>query len=446
MNSNGIKWGPFTLRIPFIHMKLLPGEFLQGLVISGATALAAAPVGMALGLTLNEAVAACFIASVLITSSPIIFGEPLAAGWITPALPLVIGFFMTKGMFDGSYRIETFHYMAAMAIEFTLLVLVLGLTGIGKLIVEKVPNGLKSGIILGAAIAAFYQIFFSDFDRYIGNAPISMISALVICTITTFSEPFKRLAQKNKVLSIIGSLGLLPGFIVAALTGYITGELTWNIEWGFAVPAVAEVYTQTSPLVIGFPPLETYLEVLPLVVIGYLLLFGDFVTGIEVIKEGQKQRPDEIINIDINRSHNSVGIRNLLGSIINPFFPTQGALWTGVHVVVVERWKQGKEAMGSLFDGIGSYYLMGIPFLFFVVPFIDMMEPLMIVALGVTLILTGLACAYIAMSLVTKNSEMAIALVTAVLIAFGGEYMWLGIIIGLILSYALVDDDGINNV
>lgn len=446
MNSNGIKWGPFRLRIPFIHIKLLPAEFLQGLVISGATALAAAPVGMALGLTLNEAVAACFIASVLITSSPIIFGEPLAAGWITPALPLVIGFFMAKGMFDGSYRIETFHYMAAMAIEFTLLVLILGLTGIGKLIVEKVPNGLKSGIILGAAIAAFYQIFFSDFDRYIGNAPISMISALVICTITTFSEPFKRLAQKNKILSIIASLGLLPGFIVAAITGYISGEITWNIEWGLAVPAVAEVYTQTSPLVIGFPPLETYLEVLPLVVIGYLLLFGDFVTGIEVIKEGQKQRPDEIINIDINRSHNSVGIRNLLGSIINPFFPTQGALWTGVHVVVVERWKQGKDAMGSLFDGIGSYYLMGIPFLFFVVPFIDMMEPLMIVALGVTLILTGLACAYIAMSLVTKNSEMAVALVTAVMIAFGGEYMWLGIIIGLILSYALVDDDGINNV
>ena len=49
------------------------------------------------------------------------------------------------------------------------------------------------------------------------------------------------------------------------------------------------------------------------------------------------------------------------------------------------------------------------------------------------------------MSLVTKNSEMAIALVTAVLIAFGGEYMWLGIVIGLILSYVLVDDDGINN-
>ena len=145
MNKNGIKWGPFTLRIPFIHTKLLTAEFLQGLVISGATALAAAPVGIALGLSLDEAVAVCFIASVLITSSPIIFGEPMASGWITPALPLVIGFFMTKGLFDQTYRVETFHYMSAMAIEFTLLVLILGLTGIGKLIVEKFQMVLNLG-------------------------------------------------------------------------------------------------------------------------------------------------------------------------------------------------------------------------------------------------------------------------------------------------------------
>ena len=158
--------------------------------------------------------------------------------------------------------------MSAMAIEFTLLVLILGLTGIGKLIVEKVPNGLKSGIILGAALAAFYQIFFSDFERYIGNAPVSMISALLICTITTFSEPFKRLAQNNKILALIGSLGLLPGFIAAAFVGYITGEISWSIEWGLAVPAVGDVYAQTSPLSIGFPPTEMYLEVLPLVIIG----------------------------------------------------------------------------------------------------------------------------------------------------------------------------------
>jgi hypothetical protein len=54
--------------------------------------------------------------------------------------------------------------MAAMCFEFTALILILGLTGWGKLLVEKIPNGLKSGIILGAALAAFYQVFYEDFD------------------------------------------------------------------------------------------------------------------------------------------------------------------------------------------------------------------------------------------------------------------------------------------
>ena len=441
--ETGIKWGPFRLRIPFIHMKFLTGEFLQGLIIAGATALAGAPIVMALGLSFEQAVACALIASILITSGPIIFGEPLAPGWVTPALPLVIAFFISKGFFDGNYREEAFHYMAAMCIEFTLIIMFLGITGLGKVIVEKIPNALKSGIILGAALAAFYQIFFSDYERYIGDTPVAMFTILIICTITTFSEPFKRLAENNKILKIIGSLGLLPGFIIATLIGYLIGEINFDIQSGLIFPPISEVYNLTSPLSIGFPPMTYYLEVLPLVIIGYLLLFGDFVTGIEILKDGQKNRPDEPINIDINRAHNSVGIRNLLGSIVNPFFPTQGALWTGVHVVIVERWKQGNDVMKSLFDGIGSYYVMGIPLLFFALPFITFMKPLMILALGVTLVLTGLACSYVAMSLVKKNSEIAISIITALFVAFG-EFNgvagpWIGILVGLIMSLLLVD-------
>tara|TARA_Y200000002_G_scaffold269352_1_gene224053 strand:+ start:2635 stop:4008 length:1374 start_codon:yes stop_codon:yes gene_type:complete len=445
---NGIKWGPFILRIPFIHMKFLTGEFLQGLIISGATALAGAPVVMALGLSFEQAVACCFIASILITSSPIIFGEPLAPGWVTPALPLVMAFFISKGYFDGEYRIESFQYMAAMCIEFTAIILFLGITGLGKIIIEKIPNALKSGIILGAAIAAFYQIFFSEFDRYIGGTPIATFTILIICTVTTFSEPFKRMAENNKILNIIGSLGLLPGFIIAAIVGYLCGEINFNFENGFIVPPMGEVFELTSPLTIGFPEWSYFLEVLPLVCIGYLLLFGDFVTGNEIIKDAQKQRPDEIVNIDINRAHNSVGIRNLIGSFVNPFFPTQGALWTGVHVIIVQRWQQGKNVMGSLFDGIGSYYLMGIPLLFFFGPFIDLMRPLMILALAVTLILTGIACSYVAMSLVKKNSEIAIAIITGFFVAFAEFEVnnqmvaapWIGIVVGLFLSILLVDN------
>ena len=55
VENYGIKWGPFTLKIPFIHIKFLTAEFLQGMVISGATAFAGAPVVMALGLSFEEA-------------------------------------------------------------------------------------------------------------------------------------------------------------------------------------------------------------------------------------------------------------------------------------------------------------------------------------------------------------------------------------------------------
>ncbi len=447
--TNGIKWGPFTLRIPFIHIKLLPSEFVQGLLIAGATALAGVPVAMALGLSLEQSVAVCFIASFLITSSPLIFGEPMAAGWITPALPLVIAFFSSKGLYDGQYNDgEGFRYMAAMAIEFTFLVLILGVTGFGKILIEKIPNALKSGIILGAAIAAFDQIFIDDYQTYIGNAPIATFTILIICTITTFSEPFKRLGENNKFIKIIASLGLLPGFVIAGLVGYFSGEITWEFGEIFFVPPVGEVYQQTSPFVIGFPKLSYFLEVFPLVFIGYLLLFGDFITGTEIIKEAQKNRPDEEIDINLNRSHNSVGIRNLLGTIINPFFPTQGALWTGVHVIVVQRWQEGRDVMRSLFDGIGSYYLMGIPLLFFFGFFIDLMTPLVYLALGVTLILTGIACSYVAMSLVKKNSEIAISIVTGFFVAFAEFKMndqmvaapWIGILIGILLCFVLIDN------
>jgi len=52
-------------------------------------------------------------------------------------------------------------------------------------------------------------------------------------------------------------------------------------------------------------------------------------------------------------------------------------------------------------------------------------------ALTLTLILTGFACAYIAMSIPKKNSEMATALLIAFFITF--YIPWVGLIIGLLL-------------
>ena len=436
--NKGISWGPFTLRIPFIHIKFRAGEFFQGMVISGATAFAAVPVAMGLGLSFEEGVALSFVAGSLIASGPIFFGEPMAPGWITPALPIVIAAFATKGQFNGVYDPATFQFMAAMCIEFTLLVFILGSTGWGKKLIQIIPNGLKAGIILGAALAAFYQVFVTDMDKLMLQ-PISMAVAIVLCVITTFSDPFKKLAEKNIFFKKIGSLGLLPGFILAGLVAFLLKEVTFDIQWGFQVPDVVALFNKTSPLIIGFPSLPMYLEALPLVIIGYTLLFGDLITATEVLNDGQKSRPDEPLDINLDRSHLSIAVRNFLGLLINPFFPTQGALWTGVHVVVVERWKKGPKEMPSIFDGLGSYYLMGLPILYFTLPFITLMKPLMQMALTLTLILTGFACAYVAMAIPKKNTEMASALLIAVFITFFSA--WVGLLVGILLSVLVIGLD-----
>ena len=326
IRSTGIKWGPFTLRIPFIHVSLRWGEFLQGMVISGATAFAAAPLAMKLGLTFEEAVAVSFVAGSLISAGPLIFGEPMAPGWVTPAVPIVIGALASAGMYGVepcidnvcTYNPDTFRYLAAMCIEFTILILLLGLTGFGKVLVEMIPRGLKAGIILGAALAAFYQVFFEDFETYMLQ-PISMTVAITLCVITTFSNPYKALASKSKFFAIVGSLGLLPGFLIAGLVAYWTNELQFNIEWGFKIPEIMSLIEKTSPFYIGFPDMQMFIDAAPLVLIGYMLLFGDLVTGTEVLKDAQKNRPDEILPIDLNRSHLSVGIRNLIATCVNPF-------------------------------------------------------------------------------------------------------------------------------
>ena len=440
-HNKGLKWGPFVARIPFIHIRFRAAEFFQGMVISGATAFAGIPIVMGMGLTFEEGVAVSLVAGTLIAAGPILFGVPFAPGWVTPAYPIVIGVFATMGYYSpvgAEYQVETFQFMAALSIEFTLLVAFLGMTGLSSKIVNNIPNTLKSGIILGAAIAAFYQVFFKEFDSKYMEQPVAMTVALAICILTTFSQPFKRLAASNKIFQKISSLGLLPGFLIAATIAYIIGEATLNITWGFKFPDVVTLFERTSPFSIGFPPLNMYIDALPLVIIGYILLFGDIITGKAILSDAEKERPDEPLDVDVNKVHLSIAIRNFLGLIANPNFPTQGALWTGVHVVVAERWRKGPKEMPSIFDGLGSYYLMAIPFLYVTLPFVTLMQPLMNIALNLTLVLTGFACAYVALAIPKTNAEMASALLIGLLVAFSGEYVWAALLIGILLSVFVV--------
>lgn len=433
----GIKWGPFTMRIPLIHLRFSMANMLQGFAVAGATGLALVPYFMALlGLSFEEAVAMAMFHSMLISFSWLFFGDPYAPGWLTPAIPFVVAF-ITAPAYLGDHTSQ-FQAMTALSLNFAGILIFLGITGLGAKLIKVVPNVFKGGIILGAAVAAFLRVTKDgDAANVFQSAPIAGTLGVAICLVFAFSKPLQALAMKNRWLAVILGFGLLPGFVIAGSVGFFTGEFTYNIRWEIldVGAAATSLWAKASPFVIGWPSLDTMLSSFPLALITYILFFGDVVTGNEMIEQAQKQRPDEKLELNSSRAHMATGIRNSLMGIVAPFFGTQGVLWTGIQVILLKQWAEGRDKVDSIFDSIGSFYAFGLPFLFILLPLVTLLEPLLPVALAVTLILTAFACATLALSLVDDATERGAMVITAM--AFSVFEPWLGLLVGLITIAAL---------
>ncbi|MCF6196565.1 MAG: hypothetical protein L3J50_07655 [Emcibacter sp.] len=430
--SPGIKWGPFTARLPIVHMRIEWPELVQGLVVAAATGLALAPLlTTAFGLTFEEAITISIFHSILISSHVVLFGEPFSPGWITPALPISLAFVLSN--YDTPT--ERFQMMTALSIDLAILLFFLGITGLGRKLILHIPTAIKAGIILGAALAAFKRVFVDDF-KTIEAMPVSMTLALVTCLVFSFSLPFQKMKEKSRPLAMVASLGLLPGFIIAGVAGVLMGEISFQIEWGVMVPPVGDLMAKVSPFVIGWPPLSFFIEAIPLVLVTYTILFGDLLTGIAILRDAEDSRPDDKLDINTNRSHIVIAIRNGVMALFAPFFPTQGCLWTGVHVVVVQRWKEGREKMHSLIGGISAYYMYGFPVLLLFLPVVTFLRPFMPIALMLTLILTGFACAFVALSMPRGREERGVMLMTAFFLVFFEP--WVGLAVGVMAVLLLI--------
>ena len=98
-----IPFGPFQIRLPFIHYKIESVEFIQGLIL-GVTALAAVPyLEQYLGLP-YELAWSCVIIETFLYLLHSLLGDPVVPGWITPTLPLTIVFL--EGFPMGKERIQ----------------------------------------------------------------------------------------------------------------------------------------------------------------------------------------------------------------------------------------------------------------------------------------------------------------------------------------------------
>jgi hypothetical protein len=417
MNTQGYKWGIFTARVPFLHMRIEVRELVQGLIVSLSTGMALVPLLMSgFGLTFEEAVTISMIHTMLVTSNLLLFGEPFAGGWVTPALPFTLAFVM--GGYDSPA--ERFQMMTALSLDFAALLLLLGVTGFGQKVMDFIAPSIKAGVILGAALAAIKRVFYNDFDRF-QSMPWAMSVALLTCLVFFFLPVFQKLKAKNKLIAFIASFGLLPGFILAGVFGTVFDELHFDIQHGILIPPLGDLMNKVSPFAIGWPPVDFFIAALPLACITYLILFGDLLTGIALIKDNQKHRPDDVIDINLNRSHYAGAIRNFIMALIAPFFPTQGTLWSGVQIIIIQRWVEGRDKMQTLYSGIAAYYYYGIPILVLWLPVITFLKPFMPIALMLTLVLTGVACAKLSFRMAVKmNDRVIMAVVALTLVYFWG--------------------------
>ena len=416
--------GPFKVRLPFLHYRFELPDYLQGLLMC-AVDLAAIPLMVELlGMPFEAAIAIVMINGFLYLLHHIL-GDPVVPGWITPAIPLVMAYVQTYDM-----GVDRVHALISFQMMLGLLSLVLGRTHLASKVVHMIPSAIKSGVILGAGVAAIAIVFKEGgrFDQY----PITISIAVGIAFYLIFSRHFSQLRQRGKLWATVGKLGIFPIIVLAIIIAPLAHEASWpDISWGFTQPDFVLMFSEYTIFGVGIPPFNMFLTALPTVLAAYIVLFGDVLQSKAILAEADVIRADEKIDYDPNRAHMIFGGRNFLMSIFGPDVVMCGPLWAAMHVVVVERYKQGKEAMDSIFGGSGSFR-WGTNTGLLLLPIVSLVKPILGIALALTLLIQGFVSVRIGIMEARSQRDLGIAgVIAAVLVIKGAAWAFA---VGVILT------------
>ncbi|MCZ4305263.1 xanthine/uracil/vitamin C permease [Zoogloeaceae bacterium G21618-S1] len=421
--------GPFKIRLPFVHYRWEYPEMIQGLIMF-VVGLAMIPLLQKyLGMPYEAALAFCVIAGVGYML-PALLGVPLVPGWITPAIPVVILFL--QGFEPGPEAIKA---MFALQIEVFIIFLVLGITGMGNRLVTVIPNSLKSGIIIGAGIAAMMGEL--KVGGRIDNTPISLIIGSIVSAYVLFSLSFKSIVEKNVWAKRISNFGMVPGMILAMLVGWAVGEYPMpDVKWGITNPDFALMWDYLV-FSTGMPDASTFMLALPTAVIAYVIAFGDIVVGFTLVKRVDHLREDEKIEEGITRVHLVTAIRNGIHAFFAPWPGLAGPLWTAAHATVAERYALGRKAMDSIYSGGGTFWITGF-FALFMLPLVSIFKPVLPIALSLTLVLTAYICIMVGMEELKNSTERGVAGIVAVTLAMPDPKSTVyAVVIGVVLYFLI---------
>ena len=419
--------GLFKLRLPFIHYKFEWADYVQGLLMC-AVDLAAIPLMIELlGMPFDVALAVVILNGLLYRSHHLL-GNPVVPGWITPAIPLIMVY--CAAFPEGPERV---HALVAFQLTLGLLSIFLGLSGLARRVVTFVPAAIKSGIILGAGLAAINSVFMvgGRFETY----PWTISIAVGIAFYLIFSRQFAQLKAHSTMLRLLGQLGIFPIILLAVVLAPLLQEAPWpTIEWGFIRPDFSTLWREYTVIGLGFPPLMLFVSAIPTVAAAYIVLFGDVLQSQALIAEADEIRRDEKIDYNPDRAHVIFGGRNSLMSIIGPDITMAGPLWAAMQVVVIERFKEGKQAMHSLFGGSGSFR-WGTNTGLLLLPIVSLVQPILGVALALTLLIQGYVSIRIGILESRSHRDLGIAgIIGAILVIKGASWAFAtGIMLTLLI-------------
>lgn len=421
--------GPFKIRLPFVHYRFEMPELIQGLIMF-VVGLAMIPLlETYLGMPYEAALAFTFVAGFCYIL-PALLGVPLVPGWITPAIPVVLLYL--KGFEPGPEAIKA---MFALQIEVALIFLFLGVTRLGSKLVDVIPNSLKSGIIIGAGIAAMMGEL--KVGGRIDATPISLIIGSVISAYVLFSLSFKNVIESNPLAKKIANFGMVSGMIIAIVVGWIVGEYKLpEIQWGITQPDFG-LMAEYLAFSVGFPGWDVFLLAIPTALIAYVIAFGDIIVGFTLVNRVDHIREDEKIEENVDRVHLVTAIRNAIHAFFAPWPGLAGPLWTAAHATVAERYAMGRSSMDSIYSGAGTFWISGLIALF-VLPLVTFFKPVLPIALSLTLVLTAYICIMVGMEQLKNSTERGVAGIVAVTLAMPDPKSTVyAVVIGLLLYFLI---------
>ena len=431
--------GKLKLRIPFVHYRIEYQDFIQGAILSCVPLGITAAMVKVLDIPIEVAVLMVVINNFLYLLHTS-FGDPSVSGWITAGIPLYIAYLNDYPA--GPERIQA---LVALQILVGLIFLVLGVTGITKVVIKNFPVSMRSGILLGAGFASLMRIFNPE-QPFMGKMPIAFIVASLGSFFILFSARALRFRAKHSLFAWVASFGIAPGFVIGYIAGLLTGEIEAPVkvfdQFIIAVP-FGEMISSFTPLGVGFPSASMWVAAISLAIVAYVLAFGDILVLEAMIDDADKARPDEKIVLEIPRNHVITATRNIFQGIMLPFLPLCGPQWTGGQALVVNRYKHSTPEQEPSYWGGATSIFWGMSIAMVFHPLVQIILPAKLIGFGLTLLIQGYLCVYLAFAMCTTNVQrgiagvMGAALVSANYVKLWGSAFWSGPTIALIVGALL---------